>query len=200
MGEKKNTPVQQAFAIAIISIAIASMTFDLSVHGQITTIQPSLDDTLLEDEALVTFNATYWNGTQAVLDEVVLNFEESDQIVQFINAIIQSDEEVLEELEPIIEEEPEIEEEEESEDSDNDNDNGNDDSNDDSEPEELEEPMPDLGPPTEGDGGEGLNESEDELALELNPCGAIYLAMVGAGPPEYCIEKYQEAAEKARTD
>jgi hypothetical protein len=66
----------------------------------------------LEDEAFVSFNATYWNGTQAILEEVVLNFEESDQIIRFINAIILSDEETLEDLE-LVPEEPETEIEEE---------------------------------------------------------------------------------------
>lgn len=150
-----------ALLIGAITLLVFVVFFSGNVFGQVRTIQPTMDGQLLEDEAFVTFNATYWNGTQAILNETVLNWEASDQIVRLINAIVANDGDVLEDL--LVTEHASLEEaeaeiiEENSDDNPDDNDNGGDDPEpepQEPDPQDNNDTEPIEEPPFEEGGGE----------------------------------------------
>lgn len=62
-------------------------TVFVDVFGQVAAIEPTVKGPLLEDEAVLFLNISYWNGTKAFANETI-NFAEADAIVQFLNAII----------------------------------------------------------------------------------------------------------------
>jgi hypothetical protein len=159
-----------AAATLLLALSIvASVTSSIAYASvlQITPMPPELRTPgLLEDESFLTLNITYWNGTTAIVDEVILNFESSDEIVQLINEKIREEQELPIITESDSEPEEELEESDNDEngggsddDTNNDNDNGDSD-----EPEPIEPILPIPGPPEDGNGTEG---GEEGLGLEL---------------------------------
>lgn len=79
---------------------------------------------MLEDETILFLNITYWNKTQAIVNDTILDFAASDEILNFLQSKINEEEE-YESLAEVVEEEVK-EESDGGADGGNDNDNGDD--------------------------------------------------------------------------
>lgn len=99
--------VSAATALMLTVIIIDWMDIHQDTYGSVKIIEGPGGDIiqprimlLEEDESMLFLNITYWNRSQALVNGTVLNFEVSDEIIQFITEKIREEaEERLEALE-----------------------------------------------------------------------------------------------------
>lgn len=175
------TKLISIIAVAIIAAAITSMPIPFYTYGQIITFEEIPQEIA---SSTLSLNISFTNNTNSTLTEESITEEQGNIIISAINAILQNDEETLEDLEllPMIEESEEIEEDEEIEEEDSDsngddNDNNNDDNNNDKNDNDNNDdnngnndnnnggepgPIPGPGPPIDEDEEDDNNGDDDD--------------------------------------
>jgi hypothetical protein len=72
-------------SLVILAAAASFLIIAIDVYGSVVIVPPGIQTNLLEDEVVLTFNATYWNKTQALLNGSVLHADVMDEIIKMIN-------------------------------------------------------------------------------------------------------------------
>jgi hypothetical protein len=81
-----------AVILLVPNVAMNASAASNSTGVQVTNPQEQIDERrgMQEDESIISLNITYWNKTQAIVNGSILNFEASDEIVRYINSLLNS--------------------------------------------------------------------------------------------------------------